>query len=60
MVQKNFDDEPWLREIWERGNMMNRISEPQEYRGAALFMMSDASTFMTATSLVIDGGYTSW
>ena len=60
MVKKNFDDEPWLREIWERENMMGRISEPHEYRGAALFMLSDASSFMTGSHLVIDGGYTAW
>ncbi|KAK5169601.1 uncharacterized protein LTR77_005578 [Saxophila tyrrhenica] len=47
MVRKNFDDDPHLRELWERENMMGRISEPREYRGAALFMLSDASSFMT-------------
>lgn len=56
MVQKNFEDEPWLKEIWENGNMMGRISEPQEYRGAVLFMLSDASSFMTGSHLVLDGG----
>jgi NAD(P)-dependent dehydrogenase (short-subunit alcohol dehydrogenase family) len=60
MVQKNFDDDPQLRELWERENMMGRISEPREYRGAALFMLSDASSFMTGSHLVIDGGYTAW
>jgi NAD(P)-dependent dehydrogenase (short-subunit alcohol dehydrogenase family) len=36
------------------------LSTPEEYRGAALFMLSDASSFMTGTSLIIDGGYTAW
>ena len=60
MVRKNFEDDPNLRELWERENMMGRISEPHEYRGAALFMLSDASSFMTGGHLVIDGGYTAW
>ncbi|KAK5089796.1 hypothetical protein LTR70_006170 [Exophiala xenobiotica] len=60
MVQKNFEDEPHLRALWESGNMMGRISEPEEYRGAVLFMLSDASSFMTGSHLVVDGGYTAW
>lgn len=59
MVRKNFEDDPNLRALWERENMMGRISLPQEYRGAALFMLSDASSFMTGSHLVIDGGYVS-
>jgi len=60
MVEKNFADDPGLRKIWEDANMMGRISEPHEYRGAALFMLSEASSFMTGSHLVIDGGYTAW
>ncbi|KAK3703787.1 hypothetical protein LTR37_014233 [Vermiconidia calcicola] len=60
MVRKNFEDDPDLRALWERENMIGRISEPREYRGAALFMLSDASSFMTGSHLVIDGGYTAW
>ena len=60
MVRKNFEDDPPLKAIWERENMMHRISEPFEYRGAVLFMLSDASSFMTGSHLVIDGGYTAW
>ena len=58
MVKKNFEDEPHLKELWESENMMKRLSTPEEYRGAALFMLSDASSFMTGSSLIIDGGYT--
>jgi NAD(P)-dependent dehydrogenase (short-subunit alcohol dehydrogenase family) len=38
--------------------MMGRLSKPNEYRGAALFMLSDASSFMIGSHLVIDRGYT--
>ncbi|KAK5072459.1 hypothetical protein LTR64_005070 [Lithohypha guttulata] len=60
MVAKNFADDPQLRATWENANMMNRISEPDEYQGAVLFMLSDASSFMTGSHMVIDGGYTAW
>jgi len=60
MVKKNFEDDPGLREIWEHENMMGRISDPEEYRGAALFALSNASSFMTGSKLVIDGGYSAW
>jgi hypothetical protein len=38
--------------------MLGRLSEAKEYRGAALFALSDASSFMTGNSLIVDGGYT--
>jgi NAD(P)-dependent dehydrogenase (short-subunit alcohol dehydrogenase family) len=60
MVLKNFEDNPELKETWESQNMLGRLSEPKEYRGAALFALSDASSFMTGSSLVIDGGYSAW
>jgi len=60
MVKKNFEDEPWLEEIWTHENMLGRLSSPEEFKGAALFLCSDASSFMTGASLVIDGGHTAW
>lgn len=60
MVENDFRNDPKLREIWEKANMLGRISETHEYRGAALFMLSDASSFMTGANVVIDGGYTAW
>lgn len=60
MVRKNFADDPALRATWEKNNMMSRISEPEEYRGAVLYMLSDASSFMTGSHLIVDGGYTAW
>jgi|HigsolmetaAR203D_1030402.scaffolds.fasta_scaffold00226_11 NAD(P)-dependent dehydrogenase (short-subunit alcohol dehydrogenase family) len=44
---------------WQQKNiMMGRIGSPQELAGAAVFLASDESSFMTGTQIVIDGGET--
>ncbi|KAK1996943.1 short-chain dehydrogenase [Colletotrichum falcatum] len=60
MVEKNFEEVPGLKEEWESLNMFGRLAEPREFKGAALFLMSNASTFMTGSNMVIDGGHTAW
>jgi len=39
-------------------HMLNRLGEPREVANAALFLASDESSFITATHLLVDGGYT--
>lgn len=41
-----------------RGTPMRRIGEPHEIAGAAVFLGSPASTFMTGQTIVVDGGST--
>lgn len=40
--------------------MMKRTGNAEELNGAILLLCSDASSFMTGTNIVVDGGMTQW
>lgn len=60
MVEANFKEVPGLKETWQSESMLGRLSSPEEFKGAGLFLLSRASSYMTGNNLVIDGGHTSW
>ncbi|KAF2468585.1 NAD(P)-binding protein [Lindgomyces ingoldianus] len=60
MVEENFRKGEADRKAWEENSMLGRISTPEEYKAAGLFLLSRASSYMTGTNLVIDGGCTAW
>ncbi|CAN9337879.1 unnamed protein product [Alternaria alternata] len=45
----------WLKDI-----PMKRIAKPEEFRGAAVWLVSDASSYVTGSEIIVDGGYTIW
>jgi NAD(P)-dependent dehydrogenase (short-subunit alcohol dehydrogenase family) len=57
----------FARALWEnpdtlkavtRSTPLKRIGEPQEIAGAAVYLASPASTYMTGQTIVVDGGAT--
>lgn len=53
----NTPNDPAVKK-WIGGTPMNRVADPSEMVGLALYYASDASTFTTGTVLQVDGGYT--
>ncbi|OBT49612.1 hypothetical protein VE04_09801 [Pseudogymnoascus sp. 24MN13] len=60
MVTELFECFPERETDWPAQNMLGRLSSPEEYRGAAVFLLSDASSFMTGADLRMDGGHAAW
>jgi NAD(P)-dependent dehydrogenase (short-subunit alcohol dehydrogenase family) len=55
MVRNN---PPEAQESMARSSFMRRAADPDEMVGPALFLASDASSFMTGQCIIVDGGLT--
>lgn len=49
---------PAFLERYAKVTMLGRMAEAHEISGAVVFLLSDASTYITGSNLIVDGGYT--
>jgi NAD(P)-dependent dehydrogenase (short-subunit alcohol dehydrogenase family) len=45
---------------WVERIPMGRMGEMEELQGLVVFLASDASSYMTGSEVISDGGYTLW
>ncbi|GAK58736.1 DNA, complete genome [Candidatus Vecturithrix granuli] len=53
-------EDPAYGPVWMGRTPMGRPGKPEELCGVAVLLASEASSFMTGSNVVIDGGYTAW
>lgn len=55
-LQKRMDADPTLKDQWLKGIPAGRMGEPNDIQGLAVFLASDASSWITGAIIPMDGG----
>lgn len=58
LIEENLKDERWVGYMTMR-TPMRRLAKPEDVAGAVLFLSSDMASYITGTSIVVDGGFSS-
>jgi NAD(P)-dependent dehydrogenase (short-subunit alcohol dehydrogenase family) len=59
MTRKGMDNPEWFAQ-WLEMTPMHRVGQPPEIASVVLFLASEASSLMTGSIVLVDGGYTCW
>jgi NAD(P)-dependent dehydrogenase (short-subunit alcohol dehydrogenase family) len=58
LVDEVLEENPEMEETWLENTPMGRLGRPEELRELVVYLGSDASSYMTGSTVVMDGGYT--
>jgi 3-oxoacyl-[acyl-carrier protein] reductase len=60
LTRFGMEGSPEMYKVWLEMTPMGRVGQPEEIASTVLFLASDASSLLTGSIILADGGYTCW